>query len=159
MTDAPALNEDFTDMLHCLVDAQVDFIIVGAHALAAHGLPRATGDIDLFVRPDASNAARVLKALRAFGAPIDSHGITQADFERPGAVYQIGLPPRRIDLLTEISGVTYNEAWQSRLQTVLAGRSVAVLGRECLLRNKRATGRDKDVADALWLEKTAVRAR
>jgi hypothetical protein len=157
MTDAPALNEDFSDMLQSLADAQVDFIIVGAHALAAHGLPRATGDIDLFVRPDATNAARVLKALRAFGAPIDSHGLTQADFERPGTVYQIGLPPRRIDLLTEISGLTYDEAWHSRLQAVLAGRSVSILGREALLRNKRAAGRDKDMADALWLEKTAPR--
>lgn len=154
MTDVPELNEDFLDMLQALTDAQVDFVIVGAHAMAAHGLPRATGDIDILVRPDAHNAARVLLALRAFGAPLDSHGITQADFERRGTVYQIGLPPRRIDLLTEISGVTFEEAWQTRTLTRLAGRPIAVLGRDALLRNKRAAGRDKDLVDARWLEKT-----
>jgi hypothetical protein len=154
MPNVPALNDDFADMLKVLADQAVDFVIVGAHALAAHGLPRATGDIDILVRPDPSNAARVLKALQAFGAPIASHGLTQADFERAGTVYQIGLPPRRIDLLTEITGVTFDEAWQSRMQVQLGGRTVAILGRQALLTNKRATGRDKDLADVRWLEKT-----
>jgi hypothetical protein len=153
MADAAALNEDFLDMLQALTDAQVDFLVIGAYALAAHGLPRATGAIDILVRREPENAARVLRALRVFGAPIDSHGITQADFERPGTVYQIGLPPRRIDLLTEISGVTFEDAWSSRIQAVLGGRPVSVLGRDALLRNKRATGRDKDLLDAQWLER------
>jgi hypothetical protein len=95
----------------------------------------------------------VLQALRRFGAPIDVHGVTQADFEHAGNVYQIGLPPRRIDLLTEISGVTFDEAWASRIEAQLGGRAVAILGRDALLRNKRATGRDKDLLDAAWLEK------
>lgn len=154
MAEAPTLNEDFADMLAALADAGVEFLVIGAHAMAAHGYVRATGDIDIFVRPERGNAARVLEALRTFGAPLESHGVTQADFEKPGNVYQIGLPPRRIDLLTEISGVTFEEAWQSRMEAQLGGRTVAVIGREALLRNKRATGRDKDLLDARWLDRT-----
>ena len=153
MTHAAALNDDFLDMLRALADAKVDFLVVGAYAMAAHGMPRATGDIDILVRPEPANAARVLRALRTFGAPIDSHGVTQTDFEHAGTVYQIGLPPRRIDLLTEITGVTFEEAWDSRIEAELGGQSVTVLGRDALLRNKRATGRDKDRLDAQWLER------
>jgi hypothetical protein len=151
---ATALNEDFADMLAALSNAQVEFIVVGAHALAAHGYPRATGDIDILVRPMSENAARVITALKSFGAPIEAHGITQADFEQPGNVYQIGLPPRRIDILTAISGVTFDEAWKSRVEAQLGGRTIAILGRDALILNKRATGRDKDLLDAAWLEKT-----
>jgi hypothetical protein len=154
VADAPALNDDFADMLQALTDAKVEFLIVGAHALAAHGLLRATGDIDILVRPEPANAARVMSALRVFGAPTDNHGVAQSDFEQPGTVYQIGLPPRRIDLLTEISGVTFQEAWDSRVEALLADRCVAVLGRDALLRNKRAAGRDKDLVDVRWLEQT-----
>jgi hypothetical protein len=154
VADAATLNEDFVDMLHALSDSNVEFLIVGAHAMAAHGLPRATGDIDILVRPERGNAGRVMSALRTFGAPIDDHGVTQLDFEQAGTVYQIGLPPRRIDLLTEITGVTFDEAWDSRIEAQLAGRRVAVLGRAALLRNKLATGRDKDLVDARWLERS-----
>jgi hypothetical protein len=154
VADAPTLNEDFVDMLQALSDSNVEFLIVGAHAMAAHGLPRATGDIDILVRPERGNAGRVMSALRMFGAPIDDHGVRQLDFEQAGTVYQIGLPPRRIDLLTEITGVTFDEAWDSRIEAQLAGRRVAVLGRAALLRNKLATGRDKDLVDARWLERT-----
>jgi hypothetical protein len=154
MADAPVLNDDFADMLSALADAQVEFLVIGAHAMAAHGYPRATGDIDILVRPQPANAVRVVQALRTFGAPLESHGVTQADFEKPGNVYQIGLPPRRIDLLTEISGITFDEAWHSRMEAQLGGRTVAVIGREALLRNKRATGRPKDLLDVRWLEQT-----
>lgn len=150
---APTLNEDFADMLDALAKARVEFVVVGAHAMAAHGYPRATGDIDILVRPTRVNATRVLTALKIFGAPVEAHGVTEADFEQPGNVYQIGLPPRRIDLLTDISGVTFEEAWQSRVEAQLGGRTVAILGRNELIRNKRATGRDKDILDADWLEK------
>lgn len=153
MTEAPTLNEDFLDMIQALTVARADFIVVGAHAMAAHGVPRATGDLDLFVRPSAENAERVLQALRAFGAPVDAHGVTQADFEQPGNVYQIGLPPRRIDLMTKISGVSFDDAWKSRLISSLGGHSVAVLGRDALLQNKRAAARDKDLVDVRLLEK------
>jgi hypothetical protein len=149
----PEFNEDFADMLVCLRAAGVQFVIVGAHALAAHGIARATGDIDIFVRPSAENAVRVLAALEAFGAPLDAHGVAAADFESPGGVYQIGLPPRRIDLLTEISGVSFDEAWQTRLETEAHGHALCFLGRDTLIRNKLAAGRDKDLLDVKALRK------
>lgn len=141
------LNEDFRDLLVLFADGGVEFVVVGAYALALHGAPRASGDIDLFVRPSDLNARRVLGALARFGAPMASAGVTAADLARPGTVYQIGLPPRRIDLLTEISGVSFDEAWDSRVTAEVEGRPVPFLGRAALLRNKRATGRVKDLAD------------
>jgi hypothetical protein len=149
----PELNDDFVDMLSCLVAAGVEFVIVGAHALAAHGIARATGDIDIFVRPSVANAGRVVAALRTFGAPLEAHGVTEADFCTPGTVYQIGLPPRRIDLLTEISGVSFEEAWASRRESVIASFAIAILGLESLRKNKAAAARDKDLADLRALER------
>ena len=148
------LNEDFRDLLVLLADAGVEFVIVGAYALAFHGAPRASGDIDLFVRPSAVNAGRVFDVLARFGAPLHSAGVTAADFAQPGAVYQIGLPPRRIDLLTEISGVTFDEAWASRTTAEVDGRTVSFIGREALIKNKEASGRPKDAADVARLRKT-----
>jgi hypothetical protein len=145
------LNEDFRDLLVLLVDAGVEFVIVGAYALAFHGAPRASGDIDLFVRPSRANASRGFSALARFGAPLEAAGLTAADFARPGTVYQIGLPPRRVDVLTEISGLTFDEAWASRVTAEVAGRTVSFIGRAALLRNKQATGRVKDAADAARL--------
>jgi hypothetical protein len=155
----PELNEDFHDMVVALLRASVDFIVIGAHALAAHGLPRATGDFDILVRPSPDNAARVIAALDDFGAPTRAHGVTATDFEREGAVYQIGLPPRRIDLLTSITGVSFDEAWSSRVPARVAGLEFTVIGREALLKNKRATGRDKDLVDVRALESHAERQR
>jgi hypothetical protein len=140
-------NEDFTDLLRALIEARVEFVIVGAHALAAHGLPRATGDIDILVRPTQPNAERVMQALRAFGAPVSAHAVQAGDFATPGTVYQMGLPPRRIDLLTEITGVSFDDAWASRMEVEVAGLQLGFLGREALIENKRATGRDKDLLD------------
>jgi hypothetical protein len=148
------LNEDFRDLLVLLADAGVEFVIVGAYALAFHGAPRASGDIDLFVRPSAVNAGLVFDVLVRFGAPLRAAGVTAADFTQPGAVYQIGLPPRRIDLLTEISGVTFDEAWASRVLAEVEGRTVSFMGREALIKNKEASGRLKDVADVDRLRKT-----
>jgi len=120
------LNENFRDMLLALNDARVEYLIVGAYALAAHGSPRATGDIDIWVRPDPENAERVWSALVRFGAPIDQ--ITVDDFAAPGIVFQIGLPPERIDVLTMISGVDFYQAWNSRMVVEIVGMSVPVLG-------------------------------
>jgi len=147
------LNEDFREFLILLADAAVDFVIVGAYALAFHGAPRASGDIDLFVRPTPANAQRVYDALARFGPPLEAAGVTAADFTQPGAVYQIGLPPRRIDVLTEISGLTFDEAWASRITAEIDGRTVSFIGREALLKNKEASGRPKDVADVARLRK------
>ncbi len=147
MSAEHGFNQDFLDVLKALHEAEVEYLIVGAHAMALHGVPRATGDLDLLVRPSALNAERVLAALRAFGAPLEAHGIAREDFTRPGTVYQIGLPPRRIDLLTAISGVDFEEAWASREEIKIESKKVHFLSRDSLLKNKRATGRDKDLVD------------
>jgi len=151
------LNDDFRDVVVQFADAGVDFVIVGAIALAFHGAPRASGDIDIFVRPSQQNATRVFEALMKFGAPLPAHGVAATDFAREGTVYQIGLPPRRIDVLTQISGVAFDEAWASRANVEVDGRSVHIIGRDVLLKNKAAAGRPKDVADVARLTKISKR--
>lgn len=143
------MNRDFVEMLSALSAEGVDYLIVGAYALAAHGLPRATGDLDIWVRPTPENADSVLRALRSFGAPL--LGLTREDLLRPDTVFQIGIAPSRIDLLTGVTGVAFEEAWPSRICVTLAGHEVPVIGFEELLRNKEATGRPQDLADAAWL--------
>lgn len=150
---AAELNPDFLDMFDALIQENVEFVLVGAHALAVHGLPRATGDIDFFVRPSMDNAERVMHALERFGAPIIAHGIRAADFQTPDNVYQLGLPPRRIDLLTGISGVSFDEVVANAMTVAIGGRTIPVIGRTELIKNKRASGRDKDLLDAAALEK------
>lgn len=147
MNTASEVNEDFVDMLTALTGNQVDFLIVGAYALAVHGFPRATGDIDIFVAPTVENAERVYRALLDFGAPVSAHGVTSKDFESKGAVYQIGLPPRRIDLLTSISGVEYEEAAAHAVHGQVGPCAVRFIGRAALIKNKSSTGRTKDLAD------------
>ncbi len=147
------LNDDFRDLLAALARNEAVYLVVGAHAMAVHGVPRATGDLDVWVRPDAANAARVLHALIEFGAPVEPMGVTERDLAIPGIVYQIGLPPRRIDILTEISGIDFGTAWASRIDQILDGFVVPFLGREALVRNKRASGRTKDLADVELLER------
>lgn len=145
------MNPDFRDMLSALCAENVEFLIVGAYALAAHGLPRATGDIDLWVRPSPENAQKVWKALQRFRAPLKD--LTIEDLHSPDIVFQIGTAPRRIDLLTSITGVAFENAWAHRKSIDLEGLIVSVLGREDLLANKRATGRLQDLVDAQLLEK------
>jgi hypothetical protein len=149
------LNDDFRDVVVQLADAGVEFVIVGAYALAFHGAPRASGDIDVYVRPSEDNAARVHAALLRFGAPLTANGVGAADFAREGTVYQIGLPPRRIDVLTQISGLGFDEAWASRIAVGVDGRRVYVIGREALLKNKTSAGRPKDLADVARLKKSS----
>ncbi len=144
------LNPDFAEMLSVLSAEKVQFLVVGAYALGAHGLPRATGDIDIWVAPNRENAPRVLRALQRFGAPL--FDLTADDLCCAGTVFQVGIPPRRIDILTTIDGVAFDEAWAGRLTTQLGGRAVPVLGRAELVRNKRATGRPKDLVDVSALE-------
>ena len=144
------LNPDFRDMLSALSAEAAEFLVVGAYALAAHGHPRATGDIDLWINPAPENAARVWRALARFGSPLDD--ITTEDLSVPETVLQIGVAPRRIDLLTGIDGVDFIEAWQAREQIDLDGLNIPVISRSDLLRNKRATGRTQDRADAERLD-------
>jgi len=147
------MNPDFRDLLAAFNARGVEFLIVGAHALAAHGLVRATKDLDVWVRPDALNAERVLTALADFGAPLQD--LTVDDLSRPGLIFQIGVEPIRIDVITAIDGVAFPDAWQERVSARFADQEAAVLSRQHLLVNKRAAGREQDLLDVKWLEKTS----
>lgn len=138
---------DFRDLLSAFVTGGVRFLVVGAHALAAHGVPRVTGDLDIWVEPTPENAGRGFRALAAFGAPLEALDVVEMDFSTPDKVIQLGLPPYRIDIMTSISGVGFAEAWGERLPGTLFEVSVAFLGRDAFIRNKRASGRPKDLAD------------
>lgn len=139
------MNRDFAEMLSALSDAGAEFLVVGAHALAAHGTPRATGDLDIWVNPTPTNAALVMAALRVFGAPLAN--LTIDDLTTPGTVLQIGVVPSRVDILTAISGVAFEDAHARRMLLEIDGVQVPVLGRDDFIANKRATGRLKDLAD------------
>lgn len=150
MTEKTTIPKDWKEFIESLRSANVDFIIVGAWALSHHGRPRFTGDIDFFVRPNEQNAIRVLKALSSFG--FGSLDITTNDISKPGQVIQLGVEPCRIDILTSISGVSFDEAWHKRSSGVLDGIPVSFLSADHLIHNKRVTGRDRDIRDALDLE-------
>ena len=139
------MNQDFVDLLRAFIDADVRFLIVGAYALAHHGRPRATGDLDIWVQPTPENAPLVLRALAAFGAPLQDVGVD--DFTRPGVVFQIGVPPGRIDVLTELTGLRFDDAWPTRSRGSFGGIDVDFIGRDAFIQNKRATGRAKDLGD------------
>ena len=142
------MTDDWFDLLAALLDARARFLVVGAHALAVHGVPRGTQDLDVWVDPDPANVERIWRALAEFGAPLASLGVTRDDLRRVDTVVQLGLPPNRIDLLTSISGIPdFATAWAARVEHELRGRRVPFLGREALIRNKRASGRRKDLAD------------
>ena len=143
------LPTDVIDLLREFSARDVKYLVVGAHALGYWGLPRATGDFDLLIEPTEENASRVFAALEAFGAPL--FDLTVTDLATPGIVFQIGVPPYRIDLLTRISGVPFEEAWGGRAVAELDGLSMPVLGRDALVRNKRASGRPKDLVDLQML--------
>ena len=143
------MNPDFIDLLRAFVAADVRFLVVGAYALALHGRPRATGDLDVWIDATPENAARVMRALTDFGAPVAD--LDEADFARPGVVYQIGVPPGRIDILTELTGITFAEAWPDRLRRPFGETDVDFIGLVAFVRNKRAVGRPKDLADIAGL--------
>ena len=151
------MNPDFLDLLAALVRAEARFLVVGAHAMAAHGVPRATGDLDVWVQANPENAARVWDALIEFGAPVRALGLSKADLMAPGVVFQMGEPPVRIDLLTSITGVDFDDAWSTRSVHRVGTLHVPFLGRTALLDNKRATGRSKDLADVEILERREPR--
>lgn len=144
------LNSDFRDILSAFCEEKVEFMLVGAYAVAAHGLPRATGDIDLWIKCSDDNAARVLSALKLFGAPLSN--FSKADLLRPGTVIQLGVIPRRIDVLTTITGVDYDEAEPEREFVNLDGMTIPIIGISHLIRNKKAVGRPQDQADVARLE-------
>ena len=139
------LNEDYKDMLHALSAEKVRYMLVGAYALAVHGYPRATMDMDIWVMPSPQNAEAVLRALHRFGAPL--HDITREDLEIEGTVFQIGVAPRRIDIITTASGLDFEDAFQNSMTLNVEGIEIHVLAVNDLIINKEASGRTKDLAD------------
>ena len=139
------LHSDLREFIELLNSHRVEYLIVGAHALAFHGHPRYTGDIDILVRASPENAGRLEQVISAFG--FADTGLGAKDFLTPDRIVQLGQPPHRIDLLTSITGVGFDEAWANRVPAKLEGLSVFFIGRDSLVKNKKATGRTQDRAD------------
>jgi hypothetical protein len=145
------MNADFLDLLTALNAAEARFLVVGAYAVGVHGRPRATKDLDIWIEASADNARRVIQALRDFGAPLGD--LAERDLETPGTGFKMGEPPSRIDVLTQIEGVRFEDAWPRRVETSFGDLKCAVIGRADLLANKRAAGRPQDLADVAALER------
>jgi len=148
------LNEDYKEMLQILLDNDTKFLVVGAYAMAAYGYPRATGDFDIWVDSSPENSRKLYQSLSDFGAPV--HKITEGTFTEPDVVFQIGIAPRRIDILTRIDGVNFDQAWKAKKDIVVESLPIPFISKENLIRNKKATGRERDKLDADWLEKTGT---
>jgi len=148
-------SPDFLDLLTALNAAEAKYMLVGGHAVGLFGRPRATKDFDLWIEASSENASRVMTALRDFGAPLG--GLSEADFAVGGTGFRMGSPPFRIELLTEISGVSFADAWPRKQSHDLDGTHCHVISREDLLANKRAAGRAQDIADVEILERQAQR--
>ena len=144
------LQKDSREFIGLFLSHKVEFLLVGGYALAFYGAPRFTEDIDFLVRISPENARRIEAALAEFG--FGSVGITAADFLAPEQVIQLGRAPHRIDVLTSISGVSWDEAWDGRQEVELGGHRVWAIGRDAIIRNKRASGRPQDLADVVRLE-------
>lgn len=145
------MNEDFLDLLRALSAADARFLIVGAYAVAIHGRPRATGDLDVWVKASRENASKVLRGLKEFGAPLMD--LTEEDLASEGVIFQVGLPPRRIDILTALSGIQFDSAWGNRVSAQFGPVKVFAIGLNDLITNKRAAGRPKDLVDVAELER------
>jgi hypothetical protein len=144
------LNEDYKDMLQALSDEKVEFLLVGAYAMAVHGYPRATMDIGIWVMPSPGNAEAVIRALRRFGAPLQQ--ISPVDLQSENTVFQIGVAPRRIDIITSASGLDFQETFARSVSTEVEGIELRVPCVQDLISNKRASGRAKDLVDVEALE-------
>jgi len=140
------LNQDYKEMLSTLLEEEVNFLLVGAYAMAAYGYPSATGDIDIFIQPNETNAEKVYNALFKFGAPIKNVSIE--DFSTPGTIFQIGVAPRRIYIINSIDGVSFEDAYSDRIIVEIESLPVPVISKENIIKNKEATGRPKDKLDA-----------
>lgn len=139
------IPSDFNELLALLNAHKVEYVIIGAHALAHYGAPRLTGDLDILIRPDLENGKRIIAALNEFG--VGSLDFVASDFAKPDNVVQIGVIPLRVDLLTSITGVTWDEAWSGHVIGKLGNQSVSFLSKEQFIANKRASGRAKDLGD------------
>ncbi|HNV45904.1 MAG TPA: hypothetical protein PKJ16_02610 [Spirochaetota bacterium] len=142
---SPDFHQDFLDMICALESAGCRYIIVGGYAMAFNGYVRATGDIDILVEPEKDNALKVMHALSEFGAPL--HGVTAEDFGKEGTIFQIGLPPVRIDIITKIDGLTFDEAYADRNYHMTDDAKIPFLSLDSIVKNKNASGREKDILD------------
>ena len=145
-----SLNRNFVEFIECLSRHRVEYLLVGGYALAFHGKPRFTKDIDFWVRPSRENAERLLAALGDFG--FKEIGLSAVDFCAPGQVVQLGMPPGRIDLVTSVTGLEFETAYAKRIESEYTGVSLTVISRDDLVANKRAVGRPQDLLDASSLE-------
>jgi hypothetical protein len=145
------LTRDFIEFIECCARHEVRFLVVGGYALAAHGHPRATKDLDVWIMIDPANAERLTHALEDFG--MGSIGLSPQDFLEPDVVVQLGYPPLRIDILTSISGVTFDECWPNRVVIDVGGVNAGFIGAKDLIANKRASGRPQDLVDADTLDR------
>ena len=145
-----AINPDFSDLYAALNAARARYLLVGGHAVAFHSQPRFTKDLDVWIEPTPANASSVFAALESFGAPLGS--LRVEDLSTEGIVFQIGIPPNRIDILTSIDGVRFDDAWTARVDTTYGEQPIHVIGREELRRNKLATARPQDLLDAELLK-------
>ncbi|MBI1948733.1 MAG: hypothetical protein HYS27_23810 [Deltaproteobacteria bacterium] len=151
MTARLELHRDYQDMLEALARTGAEFVVLGGHAVAAHGFVRATKDLDILVRPSRENGERVVLALARYGAPL--LGVTADDFAAEGLVFQVGVAPRRIDLLTAATGLSFDEALAGHLEVQSGTVSIPIVSLHALLKNKRATDRPEDRRDVRELEK------
>ncbi|MFH0828427.1 MAG: nucleotidyltransferase [Candidatus Omnitrophota bacterium] len=145
------LNEDYKEILQSLLSNKVKFLVVGAYAMGAYGYPRATGDFDIWAEPSVENSRNIYKALAEFGAPLSE--VAENTFAEKGIIFQIGVPPRRIDIITHIDGVFFEEAYRTKEDIEIEGLQVPFLSKNDLIRNKQSTGREKDKLDAEYLKK------
>ena len=146
------LNQDFTDILSAFIEEKVEFLVVGGYAMAFHGFVRATGDIDLWIRCSDINAKKVWRALEKFGAPLFNLNLNE--LKTPGIVFQIGMVPSRIDVITQIDAVNFDDAWKEHKIVEIGELKIPIISKAQLLTNKKSTGRPKDNNDASWLEST-----
>jgi len=152
LAEEPMLNDDYKEMLQLLKSNDVKFLVVGAYAMGAYGYPRATGDMDIWIMASGENSQKVFNALREFGAPLVQ--INEAAFASRDIIFQIGVAPRRIDIITSIDGVEFEQAWQHKVEIDIDGLNVPFISKSDLIKNKESTGRDKDVLDAKILRQT-----
>ena len=143
------LNKDYKEMLQILLNNKVRFLVVGAYAMGVHGYPRATGDIDIWVEASSENSEKIYQSLSEFGAPLSE--VTKTTFCEEGIVFQIGVAPRRIDIITKIDGVDFNKAYSDKQKMEIEGIKIPFLSKEDLIKNKESTGREKDQLDAKYL--------
>ncbi len=146
------LNNDYKEILQLLKSNEVRFLVVGAYAMGAYGYPRATGDMDVWIMASGENSRRVFIALKEFGAPLEQ--INETTFAGRNIIFQIGVAPRRIDIITSIDGVDFEQAWQNKVEIDVDGLNVPFISKPDLIKNKESTGRPKDILDAKILKET-----